>query len=169
LLPGELKAPPKWWDWAGTAQPLERGTMGSRQRLLTVFGFGDAAYNALLDKQGGVCAICGGPPAGSGLHVDHDHKTGRIRGLLCMHCNLMLGYARDNPDILKKGMAFLRSAARKTQASSKGDTVGDSSGHRLDAALAVCRALSDSTPTRENVNLANQPIDEMTQQEEKQP
>ena len=44
-------------------------------------------YANLLKKQKGVCAICGKPPKGLKLAVDHDHKTGRIRGLLCAYCN----------------------------------------------------------------------------------
>ena len=44
-------------------------------------------YEALLAAQGGVCAICGNPPKNRRLHIDHDHKTGRIRGLLCFTCN----------------------------------------------------------------------------------
>jgi len=52
-------------------------------------------YEALVVKQGGLCAICGGEgyPYRSGrrgLHVDHDHMTGVIRGLLCMRCNSSL-------------------------------------------------------------------------------
>jgi hypothetical protein len=44
-------------------------------------------YNRLLEAQGGVCAICGGKPKTRRLHVDHDHKSGTVRGLLCFTCN----------------------------------------------------------------------------------
>jgi hypothetical protein len=46
-------------------------------------------YDAMLAAQGGVCAICGRPPKPGGrrFHKDHDHKTGRLRGLLCFTCN----------------------------------------------------------------------------------
>lgn len=43
----------------------------------------------------------------NGRHLDHDHKTGRIRGVLCFYCNLMIGFARDNPFILRLGMLYL--------------------------------------------------------------
>lgn len=44
-------------------------------------------YDRLLAAQGGGCAICGNPPKTRRLDVDHDHKTGRVRGLLCFVCN----------------------------------------------------------------------------------
>jgi hypothetical protein len=67
-------------------------------------GVTDAEYDRLLAAQGGGCAICGNPPKTRRLHVDHDHKTGRVRGLLCHRCNralpdwvtpLWLSYARQ--------------------------------------------------------------------------
>lgn len=66
-------------------------------------------FNALAIKQGGVCAICHRPPTDRKrrLHVDHDHKTGRIRGLLCLHCNVMLGKARDSVPILENAIRYL--------------------------------------------------------------
>jgi hypothetical protein len=53
-------------------------------------GVSDADYEALLAAQGGGCAICGNPPKTRRLHVDHDHKTGKVRGLLCHRCNRAL-------------------------------------------------------------------------------
>ena len=49
----------------------------------------DGQYAELLARQGGVCAICGNPPKQGGrrLNVDHDHRTGQVRGLLCFVCN----------------------------------------------------------------------------------
>lgn len=65
-------------------------------------------YNALLAKQGGGCALCGlvpnpEKPAGNGavrLHTDHNHKTKKIRGILCRACNWMLGRFGDDPRVL---------------------------------------------------------------------
>lgn len=49
-------------------------------------------FNAMLLEQGGVCKICGGLPSkGKSLHVDHNHETGVVRGLLCQRCNIGLG------------------------------------------------------------------------------
>jgi len=56
------------------------------------FGITAEDYASLLAAQGGVCAICGSPPNGRALAVDHDHATGAVRGLLCDGCNLGLGH-----------------------------------------------------------------------------
>jgi hypothetical protein len=50
-------------------------------------GLTQADYDRLLAAQGGVCAICERPPKTRRLHVDHDHKSGKVRGLLCFTCN----------------------------------------------------------------------------------
>lgn len=69
-----------------------------------------AEYDALVDAQGNRCRICGEPPKNSdryGLVVDHDHATGVIRGLLCNGCNLGLGLFGDDPEKLKRAIAYL--------------------------------------------------------------
>ena len=67
------------------------------QRLLRLFNLTVADYERLLTYQGGVCAICKRPPKEEKrLAVDHDHKTGLIRGLLCHVCNQIVGYFQDN-------------------------------------------------------------------------
>lgn len=53
-------------------------------------GVSDDEYARMLAAQGGGCAICGAKPKTRRLHVDHDHKTGRVRGLLCHRCNRAL-------------------------------------------------------------------------------
>jgi hypothetical protein len=60
------------------------------------------------DAQDGVCVICGSPPPDeSSLHVDHDHRTGRIRGLLCFTCNNALGDFGDDLDRLARAVTYL--------------------------------------------------------------
>lgn len=53
-------------------------------------GVDDATYAAMLERQGGHCAICPNEPKTRRLHVDHDHRTGEVRGLLCYRCNRAL-------------------------------------------------------------------------------
>lgn len=58
-------------------------------------GVTDAEYQRLLEAQNGGCALCGRPPKTRRLHVDHDHRTGAVRGLLCFVCNRFLPASRD--------------------------------------------------------------------------
>jgi hypothetical protein len=67
---------------------------------------------AAVEAQGGKCAICGKVPCGNSpttrsLHVDHDHATGRLRGLLCLNCNHGLGKFSDNPALLVAAVDYL--------------------------------------------------------------
>ena len=65
-------------------------------------------YEELLEKQNNVCYICKLPPNSQGLVVDHDHATGRVRGLLCSSCNTGLGYFRDNIAYLEEAIKYLK-------------------------------------------------------------
>lgn len=72
------------------------------------FGITVEQYDALEAKQGGLCAICRRPcPSGRKLAVDHDHLTGRVRGLLCMNCNQGLGKFDDDPGLLRAAEVYL--------------------------------------------------------------
>jgi hypothetical protein len=72
------------------------------------FGLTLDGYAAMLEAQGGRCAICGRPePPGKSLHVDHDHETGVVRGLLCFSCNAAIGKLADDVDRLQRAIAYL--------------------------------------------------------------
>ncbi|MBA4365835.1 MAG: hypothetical protein C0398_07565 [Coprothermobacter sp.] len=68
------------------------------------YGITRAQYDAVFALQGGKCAVCGTSAVGGVrgrskmLCVDHDHKTGKIRGLLCRSCNIAAGSLKDDPD-----------------------------------------------------------------------
>lgn len=64
------------------------------------YGITADQYHQMLAEQGEVCAICKTPPANRKLVVDHCHQTGAVRGLLCNHCNSMLGFSRDKLAVL---------------------------------------------------------------------
>jgi hypothetical protein len=64
-------------------------------RLFVLYRITSLEYDIILTHQGGVCAICKRPPTGNRLAVDHDHKTGLVRGLVCWTCNRALGLLRD--------------------------------------------------------------------------
>jgi ferredoxin-like protein FixX len=62
------------------------------------YGITQQQYDSMLTGQGGGCAICGGLIGdGKDLHVDHCHKSGRVRGLLCYKCNTAIGMLNDDP------------------------------------------------------------------------
>jgi hypothetical protein len=63
------------------------------------------AADAMLEAQGGLCAICRAAPA---VHVDHDHSSGRVRALLCFNCNGGLGQFKDDPDVLQMAVFYLQ-------------------------------------------------------------
>ena len=75
------------------------------------YGFSIEEYNLLLKKQKDKCAICGSKKNKianrSRLEVDHCHKTGKIRGLLCSSCNRSLGLLGENVRILKRAIIYL--------------------------------------------------------------
>lgn len=72
------------------------------------FGIAVEYFRRLEVEQGGVCAICGGIEEGRRLSVDHDHATGKVRGLLCGHCNRAIGLLRDDPARAERAAAYLR-------------------------------------------------------------
>ena len=81
--------------------------------LRNKFGLTPEDYDDILEAQGGVCALCGYPPTpGISLHVDHDHGTGEIRGLLCVRCNNALGLFREDPDLLKRAARYVTADAK---------------------------------------------------------
>ena len=75
--------------------------------LKTRYGISNEEYDRLLVSQDGRCKICSGLNKNQTFHVDHDHETGMIRGLLCNGCNTGIGLFRDNPEFLTKAALYL--------------------------------------------------------------
>jgi hypothetical protein len=80
-----------------------------RYNLKANYGMTLEEFNKLVETQGNACAICSTSiPGGRGTwHVDHDHKTGKVRGLLCNACNVGLGYFKDSMDNLNNAILYL--------------------------------------------------------------
>ena len=74
------------------------------------YGLTEAERAALIASQRGVCCICLSAPA---VHVDHCHKTGRVRGVLCFNCNSAIGLLRDDPETLNRAADYLEGNAWK--------------------------------------------------------
>lgn len=82
---------------------------------LRKWGFTEEQYLSLFEIQNHRCAICGSERRDyRTLAVDHDHKTGAVRGLLCQDCNMALGQFKDDPEILDAAAAYLRSGGPLT-------------------------------------------------------
>ncbi len=77
--------------------------------LIWKYGITLVDYNKMLAVQGGVCATCGGPPNRKRVNfdVDHNHRTGTIRGLLCSSCNRALGLIRENPGVAIRMLRYI--------------------------------------------------------------
>lgn len=75
------------------------------------YGLTRDSFSSLLLSQGGGCAICGtSNPGGVGsFHVDHNHITGVVRGLLCSNCNVAIGFLSDSASIAMRAMLYLES------------------------------------------------------------
>jgi hypothetical protein len=87
----------------------EQTRRSERKRKLKKYGLNELQYYNLLDDQLNRCAICLEKNFYSrDWHIDHCHKTGIVRGLLCHTCNLMLGNAKDDVGILQRAINYLR-------------------------------------------------------------
>lgn len=89
---------------------IQKGEHFGRQ-----YGIGIEQFRAMAEAQNNLCAICGKPETRrdkhgqiSWLSIDHHHGTKKIRDLLCRNCNLVVGYANEDPAILDKAAAYLR-------------------------------------------------------------
>jgi len=119
--PEPVKARVKRWQQAN-AEELNAYRRERRQdpivkgrdragHLRRKYGISPAEYDDMLAAQSGACLLCSSlPRPPHSLHVDHDHATGRIRGLLCFNCNYALGHFADDPDRLRAAARYVEVA-----------------------------------------------------------
>jgi len=91
-------------------------------KKLRGYGMDVEAYEGMQKRQGRVCAICRQPPNGKRverLSVDHDHETGKVRGLLCRRCNAALGLCHDSIEWLQEAMKYLTKQRKPRKQASK--------------------------------------------------
>jgi hypothetical protein len=86
----------------------ERQLADREYHLRRKYGITNERYIEMLEAQSGVCAICNKPrPEDRTLHVDHDHETGVVRGLLCFRCNQALGSFREEYELFQRAADYL--------------------------------------------------------------
>jgi hypothetical protein len=97
------------------ARRYRRTNRSKGKVLLKMYGISIEDYNRMLVAQGGKCAICESESTGAKgkmfFAVDHDHITGKIRGLLCVYCNQGIGNLKDDSDLLRRAASYLENAS----------------------------------------------------------
>jgi hypothetical protein len=108
--PGKYKeAKRAWYLKNKDADPKAQKERNRRSALKRAYGITPEEWDAMFEAQGKACAACKRPEhRGKGWHTDHCHATGKVRGILCNHCNLLLGYAADDPMILLQNVEYLK-------------------------------------------------------------
>ena len=98
----------QWWSKGGTESKRE---YDRRRHLAIHYGITMEQFDVLFQSQGECCAICKStdPYRNNGnWDIDHDHETGLVRGILCHHCNVMLGSAKENLEVLESAIVYLK-------------------------------------------------------------
>lgn len=83
--------------------------MQKRANRASIYGLTPEQYLDLYNSQNGKCAICKKEPETKrGLAIDHNHETGKVRGLLCHHCNIGIGNFMENIDLMNDAIIYLK-------------------------------------------------------------
>lgn len=91
----------RWREKGG--RQVQRSTFLKRK-----YGISVEDYDRMTQERNGLCDICGRPPRAKKLHVDHDHDTGKVRGLLCFTCNTRLVFIEEG--LHMKALKYLEKA-----------------------------------------------------------
>lgn len=83
-------------------------------KRLRVYKLTRAEYTELCNAQNGVCALCSRPFGEGTPYIDHCHKTGKVRGLLHIGCNSIIGHAKDDVTLLELSISYLRRHANQS-------------------------------------------------------
>jgi Recombination endonuclease VII len=90
--------------------PRPNAQVRERARTLSAYGLTQSDWDGLIRRQENKCALCRTDEPGNRgerWHIDHDHVTGQVRGLLCHRCNMGLGCFRDDPEIIKAAARYV--------------------------------------------------------------
>jgi hypothetical protein len=89
-------------EYSAKTYPLVRN-----EKYLKKYGISYDDKLEMLERVGYKCEICGSSVSIEDSQLDHDHATGDVRGILCMNCNMLLGHAKDDVNILKRAIEWL--------------------------------------------------------------
>ena len=84
----------------------EEKILRNRKQQVSLYGLTLEDYDAMLEKQNDVCAICSQKTEGN-LHIDHNHENNQVRGLLCGKCNRAIGLLNDDISLFTKAITYL--------------------------------------------------------------
>lgn len=87
------------------SQPEKAKECRRRNQFRRKYGLTVAEWEAMALLQGGKCSLCNETP--EKLHVDHCHRSGKVRSLLCRLCNVALGHLKENPELFRKAAEYL--------------------------------------------------------------
>jgi hypothetical protein len=89
------------------ADPVKAAKIARNSALKANYGITVSEYDAMFKSQRGKCAICS-EKYGKTLHVDHCHRTNKVRGLLCHKCNMAIGLLQDSTKLLNRAISYLQ-------------------------------------------------------------
>jgi len=106
---------PKRLEWQKNLQNSTHfKTKNNLRKMKNKFGMTPSDYEVMLNSQNGCCAICGkhhtefNVKNKTRLCIEHNHQTGKIRGLVCVKCNSVIGFANDNIQVLENAIEYLK-------------------------------------------------------------
>lgn len=103
----------EWHRKQRKLNPVGYGRKVKLAKLKCYYGIDELDFELLFSVQNGACAICRGQNnSGRALCVDHCHKTGQVRGLLCGACNAKLGYWQDDILLMQRACEYLQKGWR---------------------------------------------------------
>jgi hypothetical protein len=102
--PGRSSAASLRWRERNPEKAKQSNGYSRKRYLKHKFNLTEEQFTLMANKQNWCCIICQKPKK---LHVDHDHNTDKIRGLLCNGCNMALGMLADNKEYLQRALAYL--------------------------------------------------------------
>lgn len=122
-------------------QELRKKRQTRRAKLLRTYGLTAQTFDALWESQAGKCALpsCDADMESKGWHIDHDHSTGVVRGILCMPHNVALGHFQDNVVLLQEAIAYLQKPQQERVVPEKATLCINGDGRPREPSRRICK------------------------------